>query len=78
MNDKKTEQQLNAQNLVLESYDSRLDGDKDYSQEEAMKIIEESSGKQFDPKLVQLFKSVLPEIEAEIKEFEENQKTAGI
>lgn len=40
VNDKKTEQLLNAQNLVLESYDSRLSGDKDYSQEEAMKIID--------------------------------------
>ena len=39
VNDKKTEQQLNAQNLVLESYDSRLDGNKDYSQEEAKEII---------------------------------------
>lgn len=36
----KREQELRAQQLVLEAYASRLSGDKDYSQEEAMKIID--------------------------------------
>ena len=36
----KREQELKAQQLVLEAYASRLAGDKDYSQEDAMKIID--------------------------------------
>ena len=35
------EQELKAQQLVLESYASRLSCDKDYTQEEAMKIIDQ-------------------------------------
>ena len=37
----KREQELRAQQLVLESYASRLSGEKDYSQKEAMKIIDQ-------------------------------------
>ena len=37
----KREQELRAQQLVLETFASRLSGDKDYSQEEAMKIIDQ-------------------------------------
>ena len=37
----KREQELRAQQLVLEAFASRLSGDKDYSQEEAMKIIDQ-------------------------------------
>lgn len=36
----KREQELKAQQLVLEAYASRLAGEKDYSQEEAMKVID--------------------------------------
>ena len=36
----KREQELKAQQLVLEAYASRLAGDKDYSQEDAIKIID--------------------------------------
>ena len=36
----KREQELKAQQLVLEAYASRLSGDKDYSQKEAMSIID--------------------------------------
>lgn len=40
------------------------------SYDEAMTKIEELSGKQFDPKLVDCFKTVLPEIVREITEYE--------
>ena len=36
----KREQELKAQQLVLEAYASRLAGEKDYSQEEAMRVID--------------------------------------
>ena len=36
----KREQELKAQQLVLEAYASRLSGEKDYSQKEAMDIID--------------------------------------
>lgn len=39
------EQQLNAQQLVLEAYASRLSGEKDYSQKEAMSIIDKMISK---------------------------------
>ena len=37
----KREQELKVQQLVLESYASRLSGDKDYTLEETMKIIDQ-------------------------------------
>lgn len=40
------------------------------SSDEALKIIEQGAGKQFDPNLVQIFKSILPEAIEEIKEYE--------
>ena len=46
------------------------------SPDEALKVIEQSAGKQFDPNLVEIFKSILPEALREIKEYEESQKTA--
>lgn len=36
----KREQELKAQQLVLEAYASRLSGEKNYSQKEAMEIID--------------------------------------
>ena len=36
----KREQELKAQQLVLEAYASRLSGEKDYSQKEAMTLID--------------------------------------
>ena len=49
---------------------------KSLSPDEALKVIEQSAGKQFDPNLVEIFKSILPEALREIKEYEESQKTA--
>ena len=42
---KRREQQLNAQQLVLEAYASRLSLEKDYSQNEAMSIIDKMISK---------------------------------
>lgn len=44
------------------------------SSDEAMKIIEERSGTQFDPELVKLFKEVLPDALKEVQEYEEKMK----
>lgn len=63
---------------IADTYDA-LVSDRAYrkskTSQEAMQIIKEGSGKQFDPALVQVFESILPEIEQEIKEFEENQES---
>ena len=40
------------------------------SEQEALKILEQGAGKQFDPDLVELFKQILPEANAEIKDYE--------
>lgn len=59
---------------VADAFDSMV-SDRAYRQgldpQEAMKIIEERSGSQFDPDLVRLFKDVLPEALREVKEYEE-------
>ncbi len=44
------------------------------SSQDAMNIIEQASGKQFDPNLVEIFKSVLPDIRHDIDEYEKQQK----
>ena len=44
------------------------------SSDEAMKIIEERAGTQFDPELVKLFKEVLPDALKEVQEYEEKMK----
>ena len=46
------------------------------SPEEALKLIEEKSGTQFDPALIDVFKSILPAAQKEIKEFEEKLNEA--
>jgi len=38
--------------------------------EEALKVIEQGAGKQFDPDLVEIFKLVLPEAVQEIQDYE--------
>ncbi len=44
------------------------------SSEDALKVIESCSGKQFDPYLVEIFKSVIPDAIKEIEEYENAQK----
>ena len=60
--------------VVADAFDSMV-SDRAYRQgldpQEAMRIIEERSGSQFDPDLVRLFKDVLPEALREVKEYEE-------
>lgn len=62
---------------VADAYDSMV-SQRSYRQglchEDAMKKIEEQSGRQFDPKVVWAFKAMIPEALAEIKAWEE--KTA--
>ena len=47
---------------------------KSFTPQEAMEILEQGAGKQFDPNLIQIFKTVLPEALKEIKEYENQQK----
>ncbi|MBQ8635947.1 response regulator [bacterium] len=62
---------------IADAYDS-LVSNRAYrnslTSEEAVKILEQGAGKQFDPDLVKLFVSILPEAIAEINEFEEKQQ----
>ena len=41
---------------------------------EALKLIEEKAGTQFDPELIGVFKSILPAATNEIKDFETKMK----
>ena len=43
---------------------------KSLSSDEALEIIKQGAGRQFDPHLVQIFESILPEAIAEIEEYE--------
>ena len=58
---------------IADAYDSMM-SDRAYrkclSSEEAIKVIEQGSGKQFDPDLVELFKQVLPDANKEIEQYE--------
>jgi len=61
---------------IADAYDSMVSNRayrSSLSSEEAVRIIEQGAGKQFDPNLVQLFVSILPEAMAEIREYEEKQ-----
>ena len=61
---------------IADAYDSMVSNRayrSSLSSEEAVRILEQGAGKQFDPDLVNLFISVLPEALAEIKEYEEKQ-----
>ena len=61
---------------IADAFDSMV-SDRAYRQglshEEALRLIEEKAGSQFDPKLIDVFKSILPAASAEIKEYEEKQ-----
>lgn len=66
---------LNAKIIAIaDAYDGMI-SNRSYRQglshEEAMKRIEEQSGLQFDPIVVEAFKVIIPEALQEIKEFEE-------
>lgn len=58
---------------IADAYDSMV-SQRSYRQglshEEAMKRLEEQSGLQFDPKVVEAFKAMIPEALAEIREYE--------
>ena len=61
---------------IADAFDSMV-SDRAYRQglshDEAIKLIEERAGTQFDPELIGVFKSILPAASAEIKEYEERQ-----
>ena len=62
---------------IADAYDSMVSKRayrESLSSEEALKVIEEASGKQFDPHLVQVFKEILPEAVKEIEEYENNEE----
>jgi len=44
------------------------------SPDEAVRLIEEKAGVQFDPELIGVFKSILPAAAEEIKDFETKMK----
>ena len=46
--------------------------------QEALRVIEQGAGQQFDPDLVEIFKSILPEATKEIEEYEKQQKILGL
>ena len=58
---------------IADAYDGMV-SNRAYRQamqpEEAVKVLEHLSGKQFDPELVQVFKEILPSLVIEIEEFE--------
>lgn len=61
---------------IADAYDSMVSNRayrQGLSQEEAIKLLDEKSGIQFDPELIGVFKSILPAAAKEIKEFEEKQ-----
>lgn len=62
---------------IADAYDSMI-SNRAYRQgltsEEALKLIEEKAGTQFDPELIGVFKSILPAAANEIKDFETKMK----
>lgn len=65
---------LNAKIIAIaDAYDSMV-SNRSYREglkhDEALKRIEEQSGRQFDPKVVEIFKAIIPAALAEIKAFE--------
>ena len=62
---------------IADAYDSLVSKRayrESLSSDDALKVIEQNSGKQFDPYLVEIFKSVLPDAVKEIEEYENQQK----
>ena len=62
---------------IADAYDSMVSQRayrKSLTSEEAVNVLLECSGKQFDPGLVQIFINILPEAQAEIQRFEEEQQ----
>lgn len=62
---------------IADAYDSMVSKRayrESLSSEDALKIIEQNSGKQFDPYLVEIFKSVLPDAVKEIEAYEQQQR----
>lgn len=63
---------------IADAYDSMV-SDRAYreglSSEEAVKIIQQGAGNQFDPNLVQIFLNILPDALNEIEEYEKSFKT---
>lgn len=62
---------------IADAYDSMI-SNRAYRQgltsDEALKLIEEKAGTQFDPELIGVFKSILPAATNEIKDFETKMK----
>ena len=62
---------------IADAYDSMVSNRayrKSLESHEAVKILEQGAGNQFDPHLVEIFKAILPEAIEEIKEYEEQKK----
>ena len=62
---------------IADAYDSMVSNRayrNSLTPEEAMDIIQQGAGKQFDPNLVQIFKSILPDAIKEIQEYEAEDK----
>ena len=58
---------------IADAYDSMISNRayrKSLTSEDALKVLEQGAGKQFDPDLVQIFKSILPEANDEIMQYE--------
>lgn len=58
---------------IADAYDSMISNRayrKSLTSEEAVKIIEQGAGKQFDPDLVEIFKAILPQAMEEIEQYE--------
>ena len=58
---------------IADAYDSMISNRayrKSLTSEDALNVLEQGAGKQFDPDLVQIFKSILPEANNEIVQYE--------
>ncbi len=66
---------------IADAFDSMVSNRayrKSLSPQEALNIIKQCAGKQFDPNLVQVFETILPEAMAEIKEQEKLDKEKSL
>lgn len=63
---------------IADAYDSMVSNRayrESLTPQDAIDIMQQGAGKQFDPNLLQIFISILPEIQKEIDEYEKQQKT---